>query len=517
MTADNPSSSKQIFVLAMVALVVAIVTGAVTALLVNIFERQQEERQRFQVILPVDEDTIDPSVWGANWPRQYEAYRRTAQPTRTKYGGASLSEAMLPPQKAEQHPWLLRMFAGYAFEIDYRERRGHAYMLEDQLSTRRVLEREQSGACLHCHSSVMPLYRDLGREAAPEASLAEQIQAGFEISSTQSYWESYERLEELGAAHPVSCVDCHDPQNMALRVTRPGFIKGIRDLKAAEGTPDYDPNRDATRQEMRSYVCAQCHVEYYCGPRETLFFPWGKGLRVEQIEAYFDEHRFPDGEPFHDWIHTETGAPLYKAQHPEFEIWSQGIHARSGVACADCHLPYKREGAMKITEHWVRSPLLMVNRACQTCHPYPEQEILTRVETIQDRHFELMDRTGKALVDMIDAIAAVREIVAEPDDLRPLHDLHRQSQWRLDFVAAENSMGFHAPHETARILGESIDLSRQGHVLALEMLGQALAPSPEEVAEEPATDEDDSDASEGNDDESANGTGDDPSEREADA
>jgi nitrite reductase (cytochrome c-552) len=495
-TDENRGSTKQIIAFVTLALVVAIAAGAVTALLVNIFERQQEERRPYTIVAPVDEDTVDPAVWGANWPRQYEAYLRTGTVTRTKYGGASLSEGNLPPQKAEAHPWLVQMFAGYAFEIDYRERRGHAYMLDDQLATRRVLEREQPGACLHCHSSVMPLYRELGREAAPDASPAEQIQTGFELSSTMPYWEAYHRLEELDSAHPVSCVDCHDPRNMALRVTRPGFINGIRELKAAEGITDYDPNRDATRQEMRSYVCAQCHVEYYCGPKDTLFFPWGKGLKVEEMEAYFDERTFPDGEPFHDWIHRETGAPLYKAQHPEFEMWSQGIHARSGVSCADCHMPYKREGAMKVTEHWVRSPLLMINRSCQTCHPYPEDEILARVETIQDRHFHLMDRAGVALVDMIDAIVAAREAGASPDQLRPLQDLHRQSQWRLDFVAAENSMGFHAPHEAARILGESIDLSRQAQVQALALTGGVMPArrTERETPDEPAPEPDEPDS-----------------------
>jgi hypothetical protein len=137
---------------------------------------------------------------------------------------------------------------------------------------------------------------------------------------------------------------------------------------------------------MRAFVCGQCHVEYYCGPKETLFYPWSNGLRVEQIEKTYDEHRFPDGHRFYDWKHAESGAEVLKAQHPEFEMWSQGIHARSGVTCADCHMPYKREGAMKVSDHWVRSPLLNVARACQVCHPYQESEILARVEGDPDTH-----------------------------------------------------------------------------------------------------------------------------------
>jgi nitrite reductase (cytochrome c-552) len=324
----------------------------------------------------------------------------------------------------------------------------------------------------------MPLYRALGREAAPNAGDAEQVQAGFEASCKMKYRDALEKLKQVSAAHPVSCVDCHQPDSMELRVTRPGFLAGIKALKTAQGVADYDANRDATRQEMRSYVCAQCHVEYYCGPKETLLFPWARGTKVEEIEAFYETHTFPNGEPFYDWEHAETGAHVYKAQHPEFEVWSQGIHARSGVACADCHMPYKREGAMKVSEHWIRSPLLMVNRSCQPCHPYPESEILARAETIQDRHYALMKRAGAALVDMLDAIKAAKAAGTESDQLQSLGTLQRKAQWRLDFAAAENSMGFHAPQELARVLAESIDLSRQAQVQAVTLTGSTQLAAP---------------------------------------
>ena len=229
----------------------------------------------------------------------------------------------------------------------------------------------------------------------------------------------------------------------------------------------YDPNTDASRQEMRAFVCGQCHVEYYCGPKETLFYPWSNGLRVEQIEKTYDEHRFPDGHRFYDWKHAESGAEVLKAQHPEFEMWSQGIHARSGVTCADCHMPYKREGAMKVSDHWVRSPLLNVARACQVCHPYQESEILARVEAIQARTHDLLERSAAAMTDMLDTIDAAKKAGATEAQMAPALELQRRAQWRLDFVAAENSMGFHAPAETARILAESIDDSRRAQVIAL--------------------------------------------------
>jgi nitrite reductase (cytochrome c-552) len=473
----------------------AAVTFGLAALLTSIFRHKTEAKNPYLRLVEVTEETTDPVPWGMNWPRQLDAYKRTNETTRTDYGG---SEA-LPTEKSDRDPWLKRMFAGYAFAIDYRDRRGHAYMLSDQESTKRVTQKPQPGSCLHCHTAVIPTYRRLGDG---------DVFKGFAALSKMTYGAAHAEVVKTGSvnpvagpvgatayvegAHPVSCVDCHNPKTMELRVTRPGFILGIQALAASsEPTPQipsierwrqgdratpYDPNKDASRQEVRSFVCGQCHVEYYCGPKVTLFFPWNEGLKVEEIEHYYDGYKFPDGHRFYDWQHAETGAEVLKAQHPEFEMWSQGIHARSGVACADCHMPYKREGAMKVSDHWVRSPLLNVARACQVCHPYEESEIRARVTTIQNRTHALLERAATALTDMLDAIVAAKSRGATPADLSPALALQRKAQWRIDFVAAENSMGFHAPAEAARILGEAIDYARQGQLAARLLPAGAAAP-----------------------------------------
>lgn len=524
---------RRVWLFSILLVVVAVMTFGVTAVLVTIFEHREEARTPFVRLVEVDEVSTDPVPWGTNWPRQLDSYRRTVDVTRTRYGGSSA----MPESKLEESPWLRRLYAGYAFSLDYRERRGHAYMLYDQEVTERVTKRSQPGACLHCHASVIPTYRRLGLEEAGENADAEALASGFdwpavmrsfERASTMTYSEARRELlrtpdgtpgehvplfpggtgtaesapldspepgpvpgpraeldREAGEAHPVSCLDCHDPETMAVRVTRPGFVRGIAALaESDEPVPHlpsierwregdrgraYDPNRDASRQEMRSFVCGQCHVEYYCGPKEVLFFPWGKGLRVERMESYYDEHRFPGGEPFYDWVHGETGAKVYKAQHPEFELWSQGIHARSGVSCADCHMPYEREGAMKISSHWVRSPLLNVNNACQTCHRVSESELVDRVHTIQDRTDALMERAAEAMTEMLDAIREAQASGATPEQLARVFELQKRAMWRLDFVSSENSMGFHADQEAARILGESIDYSRRAQAMALRL------------------------------------------------
>jgi nitrite reductase (cytochrome c-552) len=473
--------------LSAVIVAAALVAAGLTALLLNIFQKKVEQRTPFVRVVEVGENDTDPAKWGRNWPAQYDGYKRTALPTRTRFGGHAGSEA-LPEEKIARHPWLKRMFAGYAFSIDYRDRRGHAHMLFDQEHTER-LTKPQSGSCLHCHASVMPLYRELGGGDAMK---------GFLETFKLTYQEANQRLHASGHGHPVSCVDCHDPKDMGLRVTRPGFLRGIQAF--AESTAEapalpsiatwrsgsrkaaYDPNVDASRNELRSFVCGQCHVEYYCSSKMPLTFPWGKGFEADQIEAFWDETKFPNGEPFVDYTHAETGAPILKAQHPEFELWNQGIHARSGVSCADCHMPYMREGATKISDHWVRSPLLNVNRACQTCHRTSEDEMKARVDKLQQRTFDLMERGGAALDSFLSAFAKAKQASVAAERLDAARRFQRKAQWRLDFVAAENSMGFHAPQETARLLAEAIDYARQGELALFgAMPAEATAPPPAAV------------------------------------
>jgi nitrite reductase (cytochrome c-552) len=210
---------------------------------------------------------------------------------------------------------------------------------------------------------------------------------------------------------------------------------------------------------MRAFVCGQCHDEYhFSGPEKRLVYPWAKGLLVENILAFYDEQKFKD------WDHATSGAPVLKAQHPEFEMWNQGIHARSGVVCADCHMPFKREGALKISDHHVRSPLLNINRACQTCHKWSEDELKARVETIQMRTHNLRNQAMDALVDLINDIKSARDAGRNDASVTAAQDFQRKAQFYVDFIESENSNGFHAPQEAARILGESINFSRKGQI-----------------------------------------------------
>ena len=449
---DLPQKSKgRPFVWSIVFATIA--AFAVTALLVNIFERKQEARNPFYRVVELNDTISDPAVWGKNFPMQYDTYLRTVDMERTKYGGSealphSPSQAdprsVVARSKLELDPRLKTMWAGYAFSKDYRERRGHAYMLEDQTFTARQ-QFNPPGACLNCHASMVTVYAEVGNGDTFK---------GFQAINHMKYPEARQH-----AQHPIACIDCHDPQSMQLRVTRPAFIEGMRALKASQGIPNYDVNTMATGQEMRSFVCGQCHVTYYFkGPEKQLTFPWSQGLTVESIIAHEDEDKVKE------WEHPDTGAPMIKARHPEFELWNQGVHARSGVACADCHMPYTRMGGLKVSDHHVNSPLLKVNSSCQTCHHFPEEELKARVEDIQDRFFNLRNTALDALMDLIGDIKANKD-KATADQLAQARDYQRRGQFMIDFITSENSMGFHAPQESMRILGDAINLCRSGQIV----------------------------------------------------
>jgi nitrite reductase (cytochrome c-552) len=209
---------------------------------------------------------------------------------------------------------------------------------------------------------------------------------------------------------------------------------------------------------------------YFKGAEKRLTFPWDKGLKVENIVAS------EDAVPVKEWVHALTGASLIKARHPEFELWSQGIHARSGVACADCHMPYKREGGVKVSDHHVQSPLLNINRSCQSCHRWDEKELKSRVEDIQTAFFTQKNEALDALMDLIKEIKAAKETGATDEQLAKARDYQRKAGFYLDFIMSENSMGFHAPQEAQRVLGESLNLSRLGQ-LSLREQFKGTAPT----------------------------------------
>ncbi|MDO5494112.1 MAG: ammonia-forming cytochrome c nitrite reductase subunit c552 [bacterium] len=450
-----PKKRSRLPLVAAAVALTAFLTFGITALLLNILDRQQEAEVPYARVAEVDVTTVDPAVWGQNFPVQYEMFKRTSEMGPTAgHGGSQPTDhtptdtdprTVVSSSRLEEDPRLVTMWAGYPFSVDYRHARGHEYMLEDQLYTLRVQEFNQPGTCLNCHASMPASWHEMGDG---------DQRAGFDAMNAMPYDEAVQHFN-----NPISCIDCHNPDTMALQITRPAFIDGIRDLKASEGIEDYDVNRDATAAEMRSFVCGQCHVEYYFdGEGKTLTFPWSNGIKVEEILGYY----LMDGHV--DFTHANTETPIIKAQHPEFDIWTQGVHASAGVSCVDCHMPYEREGSYKVSNHQIQSPLLNVSASCGVCHNDTEEALTDRVLNIQDNFMHTRDATMDSLMVLIDAIEAALTDGTDAADVQRAQEYHQAAQFYIDYVYSENGFGFHADQYMMRILADAQYFILQGHL-----------------------------------------------------
>ena len=375
----------------------------------------------------------DSSKWGVNFPNQYSTLQKTeSNNTRTTFGGSEKFS------KLEQDPRLLDLFAGYGFSLEYNEDRGHSNSLTDVRAIKRVNEKTP-GTCYSCKSSDNPrLWTEMGM-AEFDKTLFKDL--GKDINE------------------PIGCANCHEANTMRLIVTNPALEEALK----AQGK-DW---RTFTRQEMRTVVCANCHVEYYfAGDGKYLTYPWADGTDIDSIAKYYAELGFKD------WEHPQSGAAMIKMQHPEYELFTaDSTHYKAGVACADCHMPYTRDGAAKFSTHDVHSPLLNAETACGACHT-DVGYVTSRVATIQQQVRGTMDSSEDAIIAAIKAIeaaAATPEVNA--DLLAEARDMHREAQLRWDFIAAENSMGFHNPEEALRILAAATDLARQAQLKAVQAAG----------------------------------------------
>jgi len=372
----------------------------------------------------------DSALWGLNYPNIYSSFLLTAgNDEATDFGGSQ------PFSNLEKDPRQVVLFSGYSFSKDYNEERGHLNSLTDVRSTRRVTSKT-AGTCYSCKSADNPrLWAEMGMVEYDQTPFSE-LRAGID--------------------QPIGCANCHEAGTMRLIVTNPALAEAL----AAQGK-DWTT---FTRQEMRTLVCANCHVEYYlAGEGSYLTFPWENGTQVEDIIAYYDELGFKD------WSYPGADTPMLKAQHPEYETYTaDSTHFLAGVACADCHMAYQRDGAAKFSSHNVRSPLQEAERACGQCHTDVEF-VIARVEEIQDSIFNTKLAAEDAIIDAIVAIqTAAADPVADETLLNDARGLHRQAQFLWDFVSAENSMGFHNPEYSLSILARSIDLARQAQMKAAQ-------------------------------------------------
>ncbi|MBF0366399.1 MAG: ammonia-forming cytochrome c nitrite reductase [Oligoflexia bacterium] len=429
----------------------AVFLGSLTAvfllglLAASIMERRSEALIAFAPKVQIK--SLDPrnSKWGENYPREYNSFLLTQEGNfKSKYNGNGVVDML------EQAPAMVILWGGYGFSKDYNQPRGHFYAVEDIRKTLRTgapkseNEGPQPNTCWTCKSpDVLHLMKQMGIE-----------------NFYQGKWAS----AGPSIKNPIGCSDCHDPKNLNLTITRPALVEAF----ARQGV---DINK-ATHQEKRSLVCAQCHVEYYFKgsdpkkPGTNLTFPWDQGTTVDNIEKYYDALEFSD------WTHSLSKAPMLKAQHPDYEMWKMGIHAKRGVSCADCHMPYVAEGGIKYTSHHIQSPLNNINQSCQVCHRESEEVLKNNVYDNQTKVTEIRERVEQALVRTHVEAKIAWEKGASEEEMQPILKLIRQSQWRWDFAAAGHGNSAHAPLESVRMLGHALEKAGEARLLLANVLNK---------------------------------------------
>ncbi len=377
-------------------------------------------------------------VWGLNYPREYNTWRKTKD---MDFSSKHLGNT--PEDVLESRPKMVVLWAGYAFSRDYSAPRGHMHAVDDATNTLRTGTPDadtpdmQPSTCWSCKSPDVPRLME-------EMGVAEFYKAAWSMNGSE-------------VVNPIGCADCHEPENMQLSISRPALVEAFERMGRNI--------EDATPQEMRSLVCAQCHVEYYFnGEGKYLTFPWDGGMTVEAMEEYFDNNNYSD------WTHSLSRAPMIKAQHPDYELFVLGPHGQRGLSCADCHMPYRSEGGIKYSDHQVTSPLKNISSTCQTCHRDSEEQLMAYVYEYQDKALEIRNRVETELSKAHILAKAAWDNGATDTAMTSVLALIRQAQWRWDFAVASHGGSFHAPVETQRILAHSLDRSLQAQLEVQKVL-----------------------------------------------
>jgi len=411
-----------------------------------IVDRKAEARFAYQPKVEIEGIEPRDSVWGLNYPRQYQSYLKNADTTfRSMYNVSGYKDIL------QDQPEIIILWAGYGFSKDYNHPRGHVYSIADihnSLRTGAPLEEGEGpmpSTCWTCKSPDVPrLMKEMG------------------VADFYS-----QKLSDLGSEviNPIGCADCHDPKTMNLTITRPALVEAYEAMGKNIN--------EASHQEMRSLVCAQCHVEYYFNKEKAeganyLTFPWANGQSVEDMEVYYDNMDFAD------WVHPLSKTPMLKAQHPDYEIYMEGVHAKRGVSCADCHMPYRTEGGQKFTDHHIQSPLNNIENSCFVCHREKTEDLVSDVYERQRKVREGTSALQKYLAKAHLEAERAWELGATQSQMDSIQRGIRRAQWRWDYSVASHGAAFHAPLETSRIVTQAIAIIQETRIqlaLLLQKLG----------------------------------------------
>lgn len=425
---------KKIVKLAVGAVVVALAVGTGAGFFLGHNEPLQPT-----VIKPIPQDKVaDPSIWGENYPAQYASFLKNDTDK-----GPKVSHFV-------DMPYLKTMYKGTGYAEEFNHPRGHAYMVEDLRAINPKRWQAKQAACNTCKSSQIP-------------GLIEKYGDSY---YSMDFHKINDQLE-----FTVACANCHDPKTMELVITQKPLIEAF----ARQGI---DVNK-ASRQEKRSLVCAQCHVSYYFAkePKNKVTFPWDEGLSAKDHLAYYDKINFTE------WTHPDTGTPLVKPRHADYELFKGSIHESAGVSCADCHMPYMKEGNQKISSHHVGSPLDNIEQSCRACHRESADWLKDRVHKIQSNTKMQMDRGGQVVEETIANLKVAKDLPnVDKKMLEEAQRLHRLGQYYLDYQMVTNGLGFHNPEQTQIDLANGIDYCLQATSIAREAIVKAGGTLPERKA-----------------------------------
>lgn len=430
-------------VLFVVTILVVFLLGLLASSIIN---RKNEAKYKYVPQVDIGENEPRNEVWGKNYPQEYQSYLQTSDTTFSSYQGGGAMRDVL-----EEDPRLVVLWAGYGFSKDYSQGRGHYYAIEDIHNTLRTGAPKGEGdgpmpsTCWTCKSPDVPRLMN-------------------EIGVTEFYSGKWaDKGHEV--VNPIGCADCHDSKTMKLQITRPALVEAFESMGK-------DITK-ATHQEMRSLVCAQCHVEYYFNKNlpgkegvPYLVFPWKNGFSAENMEQYYDDI------DFQDWTHDISKAPMLKAQHPGYEVFMTGVHADRGVSCADCHMPYKSEGGQKYTDHHIQSPLNNTANACQVCHREETTKLVANVYERQQKFNESRLKLEDLLVKAHIEAGKCWELGATTEQMKAILTDIRHAQWRWDYAAASHGGLFHSPVESARVVASGLVIAQEARVKLARMLAE---------------------------------------------
>ena len=426
-------------------------------LIIGIGDKQcAPEKPEMVKVISIDNNEYDPEIWGQVYPLNYESWQqtKTPKPVGKSHYRRGWDEDRVIYDRLSEFPFSALLYNGWGFGIEYNEPRGHYYAVIDQMEIDPA-RTSPGGVCLACKT---PYHKEYTEKYGMEYLKA-------------SFQDAVNMLPEKNRKLGPACIDCHIGSTMELRTHKSHLERGLAMLGKTE----------FTHQEKRSLACAQCHMTYYV-PRDKyrkvaadVQPPWENSrwgaITIENIieDLLSDYQRI-------EWVQAVTGFPMPYIRHPEFELYSNGsVHWQAGVSCTDCHMPYSRVGANKISDHDVTSPLKSNLRACMQCHTESADWLNEQVFHIQDRTVSLLNRAGYATATAAKLFEILhkeqdRGLIVDEELYDHAVDLYKRAFLRVVFIGAENSTGFHNPVETGRVLGDAVAFAGKSESLLRQML-----------------------------------------------